>query len=62
MGMDIGTYHARIGTFIVKCKEKHTMRSYKVEMAGRQIWFLGLVTVTLLPVGGVELNPVPPVE
>jgi hypothetical protein len=56
MGMDIGTYHARISSFIVKCKEKHTMGSYTTGMAGKQIWLSGLVTMMQLLIGGVELN------
>jgi hypothetical protein len=30
--------------FYSEIQTNHTIRSYKVEMAGKQIWFLGLVT------------------
>jgi hypothetical protein len=56
MGMDIRTHHVRISIFIKKCKGKQTMGDYKVKMAGRQILFLGLVTMTLLLIGGMELS------
>jgi hypothetical protein len=53
MGMDIGTYGARIGTFIVNVK-RSIQQEVEVKMAGKQIWFLGLVTVTLFLIGGVK--------
>jgi hypothetical protein len=54
MGVDIVTYRARIGTFVVK----KTAATQEV-MEGNQCWFVGLVIMVLLAVGGVELNPGP---
>jgi hypothetical protein len=57
MGVDIGTYRARIGTFRVSSVKK-TAATQEV-MEGNLCWFVGLVIMVLLVVGGVELNPGP---
>jgi hypothetical protein len=56
MGVDIGTYWARIGTFIVMSPVKKTADTREV-MEGNQCWFVGLVIMVLLVVGDTELNP-----
>jgi hypothetical protein len=61
MGVDTGTYQARIGTFIVKSSVEETAATQEVK-EGKQCWFVGLLTMVLLVVGGVELNPGPMVE
>jgi hypothetical protein len=60
MGVDVVTYQARIGTVRVSSVKK-TAATQEV-MEGNQCWFVGLVIVVLLVVGGVELNPGPTVE
>jgi hypothetical protein len=56
MAVNIETYHVGIHTFSVKCKNKYATGRSKVEMAGRQIWSLRLVTMLLMVTGAVELN------
>jgi hypothetical protein len=60
MGVDIGTYRARTGTFRVSSVKK-TAATQEV-MGGNQRSFVGLVIMVLLVVGGVEMNPGPTVE
>jgi hypothetical protein len=35
MGVDVGTYHARIGSCVAKYKRKNAVGSWKVETDGR---------------------------
>jgi hypothetical protein len=58
--VDIGTYQARIGTFIVKSTVNKAATQEVTE--GIQCWFVGLVIMVLLVVSGVELNPGPAME
>jgi hypothetical protein len=60
VGVDIGTYRTRIGTFRVSSLKKTAVTH--VVMEGNQCWFVGLVMMALLVVGGVELNPGPAVK
>jgi hypothetical protein len=62
MGVDIGTCHPRIGSFAANYERKNTTGELKVETTGWQIWFWGLLLIVMLVIGGVEVNPGPPVE
>jgi hypothetical protein len=62
MGVDIGTYHARIGSFAASYTRKNTTKGLKVEMVGWKTWFWGLLQIVMLVIGGVEVNPGPPAE
>jgi hypothetical protein len=51
-GISIKSYHAKIGTFVARNKEKYMMAKSEEDCAGSQIWFLRLVIMVLsgLPV------------
>jgi hypothetical protein len=53
MGVDIVTYRARISGFVL---------GNKVESGSAKVWFIGLVILVLVMIGGVETNPGPQVE
>jgi hypothetical protein len=50
VGVDVNieTYHVRIGNFVVKCIEEHTIGVFKEMVIGNQILFLGLVIMVVL--------------
>jgi hypothetical protein len=57
MGISIEVYRSRIGTFNGarwKMVRNTETRNSEINI---KVWFLGLVIVTLLIVGGVEQNP-----
>jgi hypothetical protein len=60
MGVDIGTYHTRNGSFVANYTRKNTMGGWKVEMDGWQTW--GYMLMVMLVIGGVEANLGLPVE
>jgi hypothetical protein len=62
MGVDIETYRARIGGFVLGKKVESGMLKRRQEACSAEVWFIGLVNVTLLVVGGVETNPGPQIE
>jgi hypothetical protein len=62
MGIDIVTYQARIGGFVVGRKMDSDIRVKGQENGMTKIWFFGLVVAVLLVIRGVEANPVPQVE
>jgi hypothetical protein len=61
MGISTEVYRARIGAFNGNGTQWKTARNTKTRNSeiNIKIWFLGLVIVTLLIVGGVEQNPRP---
>jgi hypothetical protein len=62
IGIDIVTYQARIGGFVLGRKMDSGIRVKGQESDLIEIWFLGLVVAVLLVIGGVEANPGPQVE
>jgi hypothetical protein len=62
MGIDIVTYWSRIGGFVSGRKMDSGIRVKGQESGLIKIWFLGIVVVVLLVIGGVEANPAPQVE
>jgi hypothetical protein len=62
MGIGIVTYRARIGGFAFERKVESGIRVKGQESSLVKIWFLGLVILLLLVIGGVEANPGPQME
>jgi hypothetical protein len=62
MEVDIATYHARIGRFVLGKKVESGMLKKGQESGSAKMWFIGLVTVVLLVIGGMGVNPGPQVE
>jgi hypothetical protein len=60
--VDLGAYHARIGSFAANYKRKNTTEGWKVQTNGWETWFWGFVLMMMLVIGGVEVNPGLPVE
>jgi hypothetical protein len=62
MGVDIEIYCARIGGSVLGNKVESSMLKKRQEGCSAEVWFIGLVTVTLLVIGDVETNPGPQIE
>jgi hypothetical protein len=59
MGVSIEVYRARIGAFDGTRWKKAKNTEMRISERNIKVWFLGLVIVTLLIVGGMEQNPGP---
>jgi hypothetical protein len=57
MGVDIGAYHARIGSFAANYKRKNTTGGWKVQMDGWQTWFWGFVLMVMDWMSGGKSRP-----
>jgi hypothetical protein len=62
MGVDIVIYCARIGDFVLSNNVESGLSRKRQDSGSAKVWFIGLVTVILLVIGGVEVNPGPQVE
>jgi hypothetical protein len=62
MGIDIVTYRARIGGFVVGRRMDSDIRVEGQENGMTKIWSFCLVVAVLLVIDGVEENPGPQVE
>jgi hypothetical protein len=62
MGVDIGTYRARIDEFVLGNKLESGVLKKRQEGCAAEVLFVGLVIVILLVIGGVETNPGPQIE
>jgi hypothetical protein len=57
MGVDIGTYRARIGGFVLGNKVQSGVLKKRQKGCAAEVWFIGLVIVTFSVIGGAETNP-----
>ena len=57
MGVDIGTYRARIGGFVWRKRKNEKKEKSGVEVS--VIWFIMLIIAAMLVIAGVEVNPGP---
>jgi hypothetical protein len=56
MGVKLELYRARIGSFLAR---KPKVRASQEEEGEGACWFLGLILMVILVIGGVEPNPGP---
>jgi hypothetical protein len=57
MGAGIETYQTRIGRFLVKEEDRGPEGKREQNDSESKVWFLGLVIMALLVIGGIQLNP-----
>jgi hypothetical protein len=62
IGVDIVIYRAKIGGFVLGNKVESSLSRKRQDSGSAKVWFIGLVTVILLVINGVEVNPGPQVE
>jgi hypothetical protein len=57
IGVDIETYHSRISRFVLESKWENAIIKKGKGSSPSIVWFMGLVKVVLLVIGGVEIKP-----
>jgi hypothetical protein len=60
--VDIEIYRSRIVEFVIGNKVESGVSKKRQEGCAAEVWFVGLVVVTLSVIGGAETNPGPKIE